>query len=89
MLPCMPSLTPQANDGGLVESMSSGQVVRASTVELTVGRAFAQVQAVIVDDEAVAEGDDLAAEREVDAILAQAPGTEFARTPAQVTLRRI
>ncbi len=64
-------LAAQAQHGGLVEGMTGRQVIGAAAVELTVGHAFAQVQTIVIDDETIAEGNDLATVGQVDAVLAQ------------------
>ncbi|MNH10387.1 hypothetical protein D3C79_698650 [compost metagenome] len=61
--------------------MAGGQVIGATAIELAIGRAFAEIQAVVVDDEAIAEGDDLAAERQVQTIVTQGRD-QLARAPA-------
>jgi hypothetical protein len=64
-------LAPQTNNGSLIECMASSLVISASAIELAVGGPLAKIQAVVVDDETVAQRNDLAAERQVNAILSQ------------------
>ncbi|MNF15781.1 hypothetical protein D3C80_2185240 [compost metagenome] len=61
----------QAQHGGAVEGVAGGQVVGTTTIEGAIGDAIAQVRAVVVDQEAAAQADGLAACGDVHAILAQ------------------
>ncbi|MNP28783.1 hypothetical protein D3C76_1217750 [compost metagenome] len=74
-------LAAQAHDSGFVEGMPGGQVIGAAAVELAIGHALAQVQAIVVDDETVPQGDHLAAVGQVDTVLAQCR-EQIPRTPA-------
>ncbi|MNI30053.1 hypothetical protein D3C73_838830 [compost metagenome] len=69
--------------GGFVEGLARGQPVGATPVELAVGKAFAHVQSVAVDQETVADHNVLATERQVDAIGAQ-HREQVRRAPAEV-----
>ncbi|MNY53855.1 hypothetical protein D3C86_1896530 [compost metagenome] len=64
-------LASQAHNGSLIECMASSQVIGPSAIELAVGRSLAKIQAVVVDDETVAQRNDLASKGQVNAILAQ------------------
>ena len=76
-------LATQTQHGGLVEGFARGQPVGASTVELAVGQAFAQVERVAINQEAVTDHDVLAAEGQVHAVLTEHV-KQLARAPAEV-----